>query len=155
MFKEEDAMQMSDALYMIIIPGLLFRQIGLQDLTFRSWYPFLNELLTVIGVFLSTQKFVGCNVSFVCLFLAVHFIITPLVSALWCWICKVDNTTSLICTWSHVSPPGMLVYLTIRELKVSAKSVLFTFFSGNVLAILFLFLWLVVFNELHLFEHSH
>lgn len=319
MFKEEDAMAMRDVLFMLVVPGLLFRQIGLQKLTIESWHPFLNELLTqltihaivaiicfafpfknkmrtfvstlyassyknyvfmaypmvqivfgnsythiptmmgvvqyfilipihsiltcllrrssergnepgpsksvvklgfdvgsdektrefhpmedkslfqsiiwkvvnpmniciilgiiwsatswkmplvldsvasylekavmaaglfVIGVLMWNHCLFGCNWLMLVVFLLVHFVAIPAVSALWSWLLKVDRTTAVVATWSHVVPPGLMAYGMIQEGGFREKLSSFVFFWSNVVSVVFLILWIVVFNEAGLF----
>ena len=108
--------------------------------------------LFINGVIMWEYPFKGFNWMKVLGYNLIHYIIMPLVSMLWCYVCKVDKTTSILCVLSHVSPVALFGNIMARNSGYKLKTVPYTFFWSNVAFLPIYMLWVIVFNEISIFS---
>ena len=110
--------------------------------------------LLAIGMFMREHKFCGFNVPAVLLFLVIHFVANPLISALWAWVVGMDPLSAKICTFAHAMPVALMSYVMAFDCGYGMKLASFTFFYSNFIALGLLVAWIAVFNELGLFDED-
>ena len=110
--------------------------------------------LFCIGTFLWEHPFFGCNWLEVGIYLAVHFVVMPLVAALWAWILKFENKMAMICTLINTAPASLTGYVMTINCGYGMKSASFTFFWSNLIFIAVFFLWVLALNKTGLFAYE-
>ena len=108
--------------------------------------------LVAIGVFMSDHPFFGFNWTVVGIFLAIHFIVMPLISALWSFVLGVDHRLAQIMTLAHALPTGLTGYVMSINTGHGLNSSSYTFFWSNILFLPVYMIWVAVFNETGLFS---
>ncbi|OHT16007.1 Auxin Efflux Carrier family protein [Tritrichomonas foetus] len=108
--------------------------------------------LFIVGVFMWEYPLRGLNIVKVLIYNLIHFIFVPLVSLLWCYVCKVDKITSIICVLSHAAPLGLFGHIMASNSGYNLKDVSYTFFWSNVAFLPMIMLWVIVFNEISIFN---
>ncbi|OHT12576.1 Auxin Efflux Carrier family protein [Tritrichomonas foetus] len=109
--------------------------------------------LACIGVFLWEHPFFGCNWLEVGIYLCVHFIVLPILAAIWAWILKLDKTMASIVTLINVAPASLTGYVMTINCGYGMKSASFTFFWSNLLFIPVFMIWVLAINKIHLFDN--
>ena len=110
--------------------------------------------LFCIGTFLWEHPFCGCNWVEVGIYLAVHFIVMPLVAAFWAWLLKYENKMAMICTLISTAPASLTGYVMTINCGYGMKSASFTFFWSNLMFIAVFFLWVLALNKTGLFAYE-
>lgn len=105
-----------------------------------------------IGVLLWEHPFARFNIPVAVLYMVLHFVVIPLISALWAWVVGMDNRTARICTFAHAMPPGLIGYIMSVNCGYGMKTASFTFYWSSLLCIFVLMIWVAVFNTTGLFE---
>ena len=107
-----------------------------------------------IGVLMWEHPFTRFNVPIVLLYMVLHFVAIPLISALWAWAVGMDTYMAKICTFSHTMPPALVGYIMAVNCGYGMKTASFTFFWSNMVCIVVLMVWVAVFNEAGLFDED-
>ena len=107
-----------------------------------------------IGLFMWEHPLCNFNIPLVGMFLVLHFVASPLISALWAWAVGMDKLQAKVCTLSRSMPSGLMGYIMSINCGYGMKTASFTFFWSNVFALIVLICWVVVFNELKLFDED-
>lgn len=108
--------------------------------------------LFTCGIFMWEHPFFGCNAWKLTLALFVHFIIIPLISMFWGWVCKVDETTGTINVLLHAMPVALVGYAMSLQTGQAMKIASFSFFWSILLSLPLTMLWVLVFNKLDIFS---
>lgn len=107
-----------------------------------------------IGVLMWEHPFTRFNVPVVVLYMLLHFVVVPLISALWAWVVGMDTYMAKVCTFAHTMPPALVGYIMAVSCGYGMKAASFTFFWSNLVFIVVVVAWVAVFNETGLFDED-
>ncbi|OHT03338.1 Auxin Efflux Carrier family protein [Tritrichomonas foetus] len=124
----------------------------LNDFVYDLEKATLGAGLFTCGIFMYQHPFLGCSAVKLIITLACHFVILPLISLFWSWICKNDSKTSMINVIVHSMPTALIGYVMSLNTGHAMRTASFTFFYSILLSLPFLMLWVIVFNELDIFK---
>ncbi|OHT17385.1 Auxin Efflux Carrier family protein [Tritrichomonas foetus] len=156
--KQSKSMQL---LFQIVTPvnvcailGIIWSAIGwefpifLENFTKNLSICVVGLRLFTTGVFMHENPFCGGPIPEVIVYLLLHFILLPLVSLFWCWVCKVESSITKICVIVNAMPNEFVGYVLSLNSGYGMKAASYTFFWSNIIGLPFMLLWVIAFNEI-------
>lgn len=115
----------------------------------KGIYPIVLFLCGVISYLHPLIK--GANVGKILLNLLVHFVITPLISAFWCWALGVNHNIAQMIVMCYTIPCAQSTIRYLDYLTFKPNTISFTFVWSQYFGLPVFLIWLAIFNEAKLF----